>query len=134
MISRETVKAVRADLEAALAVIAEKHGLEGRVGRMSYGASINGRFEMFPKSLEGSVNTATPEATQFARFAERYGIKPDKLGVLFTSNGVDYVLIGLKTSRPSYPLEVRRFRDGKVFKMGATANIVAAINASNAKV
>lgn len=134
MIDRETVKAVRADLEAALNAVAEKHNLEGRVGRMSYGASINGRFEMFPKALSGTVNTATPEATAFARFAPRYGIDPDKLGVLFTVHGEDYVLLGLKTSRPSYPLEVRRFRDGKVFKMAALPATVEAINASNAKV
>lgn len=134
MIDRATVKAIRADLEAAIIAVADKHGLDARVGRMTYGSMLNGRFEMFPKELKGSVNTATPEALQFARFAERYGIKPDKLGALFTVQGVDYVLIGLKTSRPTYPLEVRRFTDNKLFKLGATPNVVEAINASTAKV
>jgi hypothetical protein len=60
-------------------------------------------------------------------YGARFGLTEADHGTIFTFRGTRYKLIGLKPSRPRYPLECEHMGDGRVFKFdtGVVPSIVA---------
>ncbi|MBU6428541.1 MAG: hypothetical protein KGR26_06010 [Cyanobacteria bacterium REEB65] len=66
----------------------------------------------------------------FRLFGSRYGLDENDFGALIVYRGTRYKLVGLKTSRPKYPLEMEHQGDGRRFKFAASAEIVKLIKAA----
>lgn len=58
----------------------------------------------------------TPERTEFERYAQSYGLKPEHLGTEFATDGERYCISGLSTGSPKYPILAKRVRDGRTYK------------------
>jgi hypothetical protein len=60
-------------------------------------------------------------------YGHRFGLSEQDHGTIFTFRGTRYKLIGLKPSRPKYPLECEHMGDGRTFKFdtGVVPMIVA---------
>lgn len=132
---RASVKFIVADVNEALAQVAAKHNLDFNRKNGSFSATAyTGRFEFVDRAMEGSVNAATKEAQSYRLFGHHYDLEKDKLGVLFTFQGSDWVFMGVATQRPKYPIVARNFSTNQMVKMPASRTVVAAINAATAKV
>jgi hypothetical protein len=101
-ISKESLKQLRDDIDAALKAVGDKHGVALRAGNASYTAT-NATFK-----LEVS--------TSFNRFCTLYGFKPENLGATFQNRGVTFTLIGLDRKSRKYPVLARNAKDGKTYK------------------
>ncbi|MTH61148.1 hypothetical protein [Paracoccus litorisediminis] len=58
--------------------------------------------------------------SEFRAYCITYGLKPEWFGQTFWSQGVQYRVTGLKISRPKFPIEAVRVKDGAAFKFGAS--------------
>lgn len=77
------------------------------------------------RSLNGNkitlvdVNGVEDAGKQALRLAGHYyGLSEADYGAVFTSQGRRFKLIGVKPSRPKYPLQCESLGDGRVFKFG----------------
>jgi len=61
----------------------------------------------------------TPEGQNFKLLASRYGLKPEDLGKTFWVRRTRYKIVGLKPSRPAYPIDAIRVNDQARFKFPA---------------
>lgn len=107
MITREMLNALRGDLEAALAPIAQKYGLTLETGHATYSAN---RFSM---KIEGVLQgSKSEEAERYEASAKWMRLPP--LGSEVTVSGEKFVTKGLK-SRGKNTVIIERVRDGKEF-------------------
>lgn len=58
-------------------------------------------------------------------YGHYYGLSEQDYGTVFVSQGKRFKLVGVKTSRPKYPLQCESMGDGRVFKFGT--NVVKQI-------
>jgi hypothetical protein len=120
-IDRKFLKALKADAEHALASVATKYGVHISYKGGSFaldGGNATVKFEIVaPDAVTGKV--VSMDAQGFAKNAVKYGLHPDDLGKEFTSRGHTYMITGLKTSRPKFPISASRVTDGKGFKFPA---------------
>lgn len=120
MFDRAKVKQTRTDLEAAVAVLAERLGCHIKVGSASFardGSQCFFKVE-FAAIGEGGV-PETQEVTAFRRLAVAYGLEPDDFGRTFTSGGTAYAICGLKPKATRFPILAKRVGDDKIFKFPA---------------
>ncbi len=128
MVTKEQAKAVSDELEAVLNEILARHGLsESRVS-VKYG-------EVFKMSLTATavelndegVNTASPEALAYERYAAEYGLKEGLLGSSITLRGKTFTFVGLALKRSKYPYA---FIGPTGKPMVFTADVVERLNAT----
>lgn len=62
----------------------------------------------------------TLEEKNFELYASQYGLMAKHLGAKFRSGSDIYVVTGLKTSRPKFPINAMRVRDGRKYKFTAS--------------
>jgi len=119
---------LKGELLAELAALGKRHGLEFDVE--------GGRFDstsfLMPLAIRAipAAGQMSHAESEFARYCSRYGLLPEDYGAEFTSGGYRFRLVGIKPSRPKYPLQCERVGDGKVYKWHAS--IVSQIVASRA--
>jgi hypothetical protein len=102
---------LRAELEAALKIVADKHGISIKTGKMTYSdTNVKVSLEVATVSEGGEVNTR--EKKDFLQFAEIYGLKPTDLGRNFKSQGELYQITGLNTKKQKFAIQAKRLRDG----------------------
>lgn len=121
-LSRAQVKAVRADVDAALQAVMNKHGLVGGWGRITYTDSeMRGKltFQVRPTAPTPAAapapsgdNTGVYTAAQLAGVARGNQLPNDLQGRQFTVGGSTFTLTGVKSSRPRYPFQGRGVRGG----------------------
>ena len=121
-ITRDMCRAIDADLKAALAIIAAKHGL---------GVKVNGgRFDnnTFSPRVEfavaGDVGVCKKDEDNFKHFAHLYGLEEGDLGKTFPATGGPYRIDGLFPGRSKNTVKLTRLSDGKTMK--ATVDFVKA--------
>jgi hypothetical protein len=114
---RYTCRMLRAEIDAALKQVAEKHGISLRAGNARFGPdNMSMKLEAAIISSDGQVKS--PERTDFERHAAMFGFKADDLGATFPFRGTTYEIVGLKVRSRKYPVLGKR-ADGKTFKFNA---------------
>ena len=118
-LTRETLKALRADIDNALAAVAEKHGVSFDLGRCTYQTN-NATFKLGVATIgdDGAVNS--PEADAFKANAQWCGLKSEDLGAEFVTRQGRYTISGAKPRSPKYPILGTEVGTGKCYKFGAS--------------
>lgn len=117
-IDRVAVGELRDEITAALAEVGDHFGLKIAIGRISFTATTL-RATLAAEIVE--IDPVTGEvideaARRFAKLAERYKLDPTDHGRTFHSRKTEYRIVGLSPSRPKYPVDVVRTKDGRKFK------------------
>ena len=115
-----TLYCIGAEIEQALAIIADKHGISIRpLGGPYDDTSATIHLQLLVRDSAGEP--ITPERAAFARFAQEYGLRPTDLDREFVYNGYRWTVVGLNTGRPKYPILARKKIDGRLYKLTADA-------------
>ena len=104
---KPVMRAIRADIDAALALVAGKYGIKlALAGNVSFSPTgFRGRLEGFVtevRTLDGA--TVCAEEAEFRQLAPMFGLEPGDYGKPFRSAGSVYVIAGIKPHRPKYPI------------------------------
>lgn len=107
------IKQVRAIIDAELAAVSKRIGLDIKLGNITYlGSILTGKVEV---SIPGSEDLGVKS------FRERgilYGFKDGDLGKEFADRGVKYAIIGFKFKGlkvDGSKILARRLNDGKIY-------------------
>jgi hypothetical protein len=119
--NRANVRALHAEVEAALKPIAEKYGLLlERKGRTFYRDSLPAGFQFVVATEGADGEVLDSKAKDFQRLAGSFGLKAEDLGKEFISgHGERYRITGLNPRAKRYPILGERVSDGKTYKFGA---------------
>ena len=112
---RPTVKALRVDLDSALAKVAKEYGIEISTGNISFSGD-NCSIKVKASVIGSDGTVMTKEATDFARYAKLHGLDA-KVGDTFMNAGVTYTITGWKSRSRKYPVTAKSSKDGKTYKV-----------------
>lgn len=98
-LNRKTVVTIRQEMDAALRLVAQRHGMTFVAKGVTYSPS------------EGTISYRAGVVAQEIRKA----IHP-AIGKSFTFKGKDYEIVDYVARRHKYPVSAKRVRDGKIFK------------------
>jgi hypothetical protein len=121
MITKNLLKTLRPDIDAALQEVGRKHGVQLTATSGSYGGN-SGTFklEILPVATDGSV--ICPKAIAFTDHASDFGLNPEWLGQTIIARGKIFTITGLNLNRPKYRVAITD-QDGKEYGMPADAII-----------
>lgn len=112
--NRQNIRQINSELEAALKQVAEKYGLEVKLGNTRF-TSDNFTTKVQVATVgEGGI-TMSKEATDFNRYKTILGINME-LGQEFQRSGKTYTIVGLKPRSKKYPI-LAKCSDGKTYKL-----------------
>jgi len=112
---RTKVKMLRAAMEKELKAIEEKFKVQVDIGKCTYTDS-NCTFKVEFADVGDNGEVKSKEVEDFRLYASMYGLKPDDLGKIFSTNGEEYEITGLSTRKRKYPILGTRIKDGAKFK------------------
>lgn len=98
-ITKPNLRALRIEMDNALAGVLEKHGLSAKLGNISYSDT---QFHCKLTVNCGSNDDA--EKREFERQAFAYGLTGDDYRKSFTQNGNTFYIVGFKPRSPKYPI------------------------------
>jgi len=111
---KTNLRALRPELEKALADVCAKHGITATIGSGSF-TDLECKFKLI-LNLEGSGEAkSTAKQADFERYAVLYGLEPTDFGKTFIVGGNSYTITGLSPNRPKFPIDGMR-HDGRKFK------------------
>ena len=117
----ESLLAIRNDVTSALKTVEERYGVTFNIGRITY-ASDNLRAKL-TGVLTSAVGTGNSMDAQLIiglkEYGHRYGLTIKDAKKVFSSNGKQYVFMGVKPSSKKYPLIVKCIETGKMYKYPA---------------
>lgn len=121
-INRALVKQLREEVNAALASVAEKHGITLEVGGITYS---DNHFDAKLKGRTISEDGVDEHAKkEFEVYASRFGVKPEAFGVEFDMPGTGKVEVsGITPRSRKYPILVtvkKGVNVGTVYKVSAS--------------
>lgn len=92
------LKNLRPEIDAALKAVADKHGIELRLGNISFTEAT------FTAKVEGKIEALADEAARklFLEMAEMYGLDPEKI----SPDG--YRLVGFEPKKRSKPWKIEK--------------------------
>ena len=99
---RPTVKALRNDLDQALAQVAKQYGIEISTGNISFSGD-NCSIKVTAAVIGESGMVMSKEATDFARYAQ-FKLPGVSLGDQFTYGGKTYTITGWKARASKNPV------------------------------
>lgn len=117
-ITRDFLRALRADLDAAIKSVGEKHGVSLSMGNASF-TDVTAKFSLNVAVVSEGQEGASPEEIKAAEDWKRYAAIEglgDWVGKTFerrTSPGVKWTILGYMPRRTSYPILVKRGDSGK---------------------
>jgi hypothetical protein len=138
-INASSVKIIGAEIDAAIAEVLERHGLEAAPRRIGYDATgFKYSVQISVVNLsETGVNLSSTEAqgwllvASMRGFADRDAAKA-ALGTTFTSQGRTFVFLGYKTRSPKRPILARCQQDGKTYVFSdATCRLLQGYDAAS---
>jgi hypothetical protein len=110
---RNTVKNLRNDIDAALAALSKKYGIEISAGNATFTSSnVTYKVQAAVKAASGVI--MTKEASDFNLYANRV-LADYKLGQTIELQGKEYVIAGWKARAQKNPVIVTR--DGKSYRV-----------------
>lgn len=86
-------------------------GIEVRIESTRYG---NGRVRVTLEFTEAGVDR---KEIEFGRAAALVGLKPEDYGALIQVQHERFNISGISLNRPKFPIDIKRTRDGKMFKL-----------------
>jgi hypothetical protein len=113
--TRPTLRALDVEIDAALAVVAEKHGMTfTRAG---------GRFSdtTYTPKVSFSIVGESGIPADFARNAQYFGLTEDDYGREFTTYRGTYKITGINLRAKKYPITAECLRTGKGYKFPVSA-------------
>jgi len=112
--NRQNIRQINSELEAALKQVAEKYGLEVKLGNTRFtGDNFTTKVQVATVA-EGGI-TMSKEATDFNRYKTILGINME-LGQEFQRSGKTFTIVGLKPRSTKYPI-LAKCSDGKTYKL-----------------
>jgi len=112
--NRQNIRQINSELEAALKQVAEKYGLEVKLGNTRFtGDNFSTKVQVATVG-EGGI-TMSKEATDFNRYKTILGINME-LGQEFQRSGKTFTIVGLKPRSKKYPI-LAKCSDGKTYKL-----------------
>lgn len=131
---RQTVADLHEEIAKALAPIAERHGLTIDRKRCTFGSTeMPVAFELRVKALDDDGTELSKAGLDFKKHASRWGLDPNLLGAVFTFDGDQFEITGLRPRARKRPVIGRKVSSGKeyVFTAGAvTAGLPASHDAA----
>lgn len=115
-------KAIRAEVDAALSAIAEKHGLTCDLGRTTF-APEGGTIRIGAEFAVASIGGVDRDRALFERDCRMVGLEPGDFGKVFRTPTGTFKVAGVSLNRPKYPIDGVSVPDGRRMKFPA---IVAA--------
>jgi len=109
--SRPDLRLLREELETKLAIVGRKFGIELEMGAVRFSAN-EATFKI--KALTIGRSGETKKQTDFAKYAESYGLKPTDLGRKFRNRTKIFEVTGLNTNKPKNALEITD-QSGKMY-------------------
>ena len=112
-LNNQLLKEYRADLEKALKVLNEKHGIITKVGAMTYSDtefSYSTKAEVGGSKEEIEQRAFDRDRCRFFNFSCEYGTK-------LTINGDAFKLVGLKPRATKMPIVIQNIATGKKYKV-----------------
>lgn len=111
----QSLKELRSEINAALATVSQKYGIDLSIGTISYDTGkATTRLTMETKSESNGISV--PKG---AAYLSLFDLPKDAFEREFTLQGVRFRLTELKTNRPKNPCSITRVSDGVGFKCGA---------------
>jgi len=112
---RPTVKALRVDLDSALAKVAKEYGIEISTGNISFSGD-NCSIKVKASVIGDGGMVITKEATDFARYA-KYELPGVKLGDTFMNAGTVYTITGWKSRARKSPVLAKSSANGETYRV-----------------
>ncbi len=123
-------KAVEAEMIAACAQIARRHGLAAEsLGVDSVDLRLGFAFGVRVSIPRADGSVVDPDRMMFEALADMFGLAPEDYGREFTTGRERFRLVGLDPNRPKYPISAARIPDGRRFKFPAE-NVALLLKAS----
>ena len=127
-INASTVKVIGAEIDAAIAEVLERHGLEAAPRRIGYDAT-GFKYSVqvtVVNANDAGVNVSSKEAQGWLVMAPMRGFEDREvalaaLGSTFTSGGRTFRFNGYKTRSPKRPVVATCMDDGKTYVFPGTA-------------
>lgn len=113
MMTKELIREIRDDVNAALAEVARKHGLAIHAGNASFDTNA-ATFKLVCSTVAEDGKAMTPEASAYQQVAGMFGWVP-----LFSTISIgrdEYTVVGYNSRARKQPVIVER--NGKRFKVG----------------
>jgi hypothetical protein len=98
---------------------ADMKGINVRVEKTRYGS----RHVLV--TLEFTEAGRDTEKEDFERAAPLLGLKPEHYGASIQLQDDWYTIVGISLNRPKFPVDIKRTRDGKKFKLTETGALAA---------
>ena len=111
---RQNIRQINSEIESAIKSIAEKYGLEVKLGSTRFTNSNFTTKLQVATVGEGGI-TMSKEATDFNRYKTILGINME-LGQEFQRSGKTFTIVGLKPRSKKYPI-LAKCSDGKTYKL-----------------
>lgn len=113
MITKETCRNLRSDMETALQAVAEKYGMDFNVGNMRFTpstVSIKVEAAVLGENVENALQG------EFNLYCRRYGLSESDYGRQFVDHqGHRHIILGIKPRSKRYPIltrDITRFGTG----------------------
>jgi hypothetical protein len=110
-LSKEILKVLRADINAALVAVGKRHGVSIAAGNCSFGP-LTASFKLEVGVLDGAPEGASPKEIKaradFTRYCGLFDLKPEWLDKEFTYGGDTCTVVGLMPNRSKFPVLVKR--------------------------
>jgi hypothetical protein len=115
-VTKETLQRLRPEINAALAAVGAKFGLNISAGSARFD-DLQATFKLHvtQASMEGRQQVLDQAKDEFERLARMHGMRADWFGKRITIQGVAFTVSGLNPSRPKNCVKITRARDGKGF-------------------
>jgi hypothetical protein len=114
-IDRNTVRTINADIRAALAPVAEKHGVSINLGSSRFDeTNYTTKVEVATIGTDGTV--MSKEARDYNHYASVLGFTK-ALGETITMNGKPYTVVGYKPRSHRFPVLARCQATGNTYKL-----------------
>lgn len=113
-ITKQTLIALRPEIDAALAEIAKKHGISLKIGAGLYDVSgLTGTFKLEIAVLTEGGIALSKEAAHLLTNFKTLGLTEDHLKQVFRLGGESYTLHGYISRAREKPYSITRLSDGK---------------------
>lgn len=106
--NRQNLKTLRADIDEALAAVAEKHGIKLNAGNISF-EPLSCKITCTAEVRETS-DGMSPEQKRFEEYAPMFGLSADDYGKWVVFSGDRWKISGIEPKRRKYPIIVENAR------------------------
>ena len=113
-ITKDLLRALRVDVDAALAPIGKKHGVVLKLGRGTFSA-LNATFKLEVDSIGDGGEVVTKELANLREMHRILGLEEAHLSQVFAMGGKNFTLAGYKNTGGAKPFLIRDVSDDKLY-------------------